>query len=353
MNDQGKNSPNRARRIVYAGTRDAYFFRELWTDEVRDRAGELGFNVEIPDFTAPVPLPLWLDFLAGADGIITSWGAPKIDRLLLERAPALKIVGHAAGSVAQIVSPELFAAGVKVTGANEIMSFSVAEWCLMAALMGRRQVTDYLGFGAFSSPRFGNQPRSSARSIRYATVGIWGFGAVAANLVGFLKPLEPARILVNSGHLGADEALRYGVEAVGFDTLIERSDIVFTLAGLNPRTTGTFSREVLARLKDGCLVINAGRGALFDEDALAAELRTGRLSAVLDVFCTEPLPEESCLRKLPNAILSPHTAGYPNRDHYVTTCLEEFDRFFRGEPLRYEINPEKVPFMTGSTTAKV
>ena len=185
MGDQTKTIPNRARRIVYAGTRDAYFFRELWTGDVRARAEELGFKVEIPDFTAPVPLPAWLDFLAGADGIITSWGSPKIDRQLIDRAPTLKIVGHAAGSVAQIVTPELFAAGVKVTGANEIMSFSVAEWCLMAALMGRRKVTDYLGFGSFSSPRFGSQPRSSARSIRFATVGIWGFGAVAANLVDF------------------------------------------------------------------------------------------------------------------------------------------------------------------------
>ena len=336
---------NSDRRIVYAGTTDRPFFKELWSDFSRRRVQELGFNVEIPTFTTDATKEEWLKFLAGAEGIVTTWNSPCIDQSVLDVAPNLKIMGHAAGSLAGYVSPELFASGDKVCGANDDMAFSVAEWCLMGALMGRRSVTNYTGFGAASLPIFPDRAKG-CRTIRNAVVGIWGFGAVAAHLVKLLQPLMPAKILVNSRHMGAEEAAQRGVELADFDTVISESEIVFTLAGLSEHTVGRFNAEKLKLVRDGAVLVNGGRGDLFDEAALIAELQTGRISAVLDVFHTEPLPPESPLNRMPNVILTPHNAGYPSRFRYIATVLEEFDRCFRGEPLFFEVNASQIEFMT-------
>ena len=82
---------NSDRRIVYAGTTDRPFFKELWSDFSRQRVQELGFNVEIPTFTKDAPKEDWLKFLAGAEGIVTTWNSPCIDQSVLDVAPNLNI----------------------------------------------------------------------------------------------------------------------------------------------------------------------------------------------------------------------------------------------------------------------
>lgn len=332
-------------RIVYAGTRDRYFFPELWCESAMRRLQELDVEVEIPDFDMNAAPEQWQDFLAGADAIVTTWNSPRIDQSILDRTPDLKIVGHAAGSVAAYVSPELFAKA-KVTGANDAMAHAVAEWCLLGGLMARRNVLAYTDFAGSRVPDFPG--RSNCSSIRGSVVGIWGFGAVAAHLLEMLRPLLPAKVLVNSRHMSAEEAEKLGVTLVSLEELLAQSDVVFTLAGLSQYTVGQLNAERLALLKDGAVLINGGRGELAEEDALIAELRKGRIQAVLDVFHKEPLPADNPLITLPNVILTPHNAGYPSRNHYIPMVVEEILRCFRGEPLRYEIKAEQVAFMTVS-----
>ncbi len=332
-------------RIVYAGTTDRPFFKELWSDFSRNRVQELGFQVDIPTFSKDADQSEWLNFLAGADGIVTTWNSPCIDQAVLDVAPNLKIVGHAAGSLAGYVSPELFASGAKVCGANDDMAFSVAEWCLTGALMGQRSMTNYTGFGGHTLPNFPERVKG-CRTIRGAVVGIWGFGAVAAHLVKLLQPLMPAKILVNSRHMSAEEAAARGVELADFDTIVSQSEIIFTLAGLSEHTVGKFNADKLKMVRDGAVLVNGGRGDLFDEEALISELQTGRISAVLDVFHIEPLPVENPLNRMPNVILTPHNAGYPSRFRYIATILEEFDRFFSGQPIQFEVNAAQLEFMT-------
>ena len=134
-------------KIVYAGTREESFFPELWSAQAKETAARLGYEIAIPGFTRfEGTRERWREFLAGAEGIVTTWFSPRIDAGILRVAPKLRIVGHAAGSLAGYVSPELFEAGVKVTSANTDMAHAVAEWCLMGALMGRRNVAAYSEF---------------------------------------------------------------------------------------------------------------------------------------------------------------------------------------------------------------
>jgi phosphoglycerate dehydrogenase-like enzyme len=100
--------------------------------------------------------------------------------------------------------------------------------------------------------------------------------------------------------------------------------------------------ERLDRLPRAAIVVNVSRGALLDEDALAARLVAGRLrGALLDVFSEEPLPPHSPLWDISSAILTPHVAGVSPRAYWerqTTLLLENWKRYVRGEPLRNTVD---------------
>jgi phosphoglycerate dehydrogenase-like enzyme len=93
-------------------------------------------------------------------------------------------------------------------------------------------------------------------------------------------------------------------------------------------------------------LINCGRGKLTDEQALYNELSKERITAILDVYHKEPLSQDSPLHQMPNVILSPHNAGRPSRSGYISLILNEFQRFFSGQPLKHEITRERAGTMT-------
>ena len=114
---------------------------------------------------------------------------------------------------------------------------------------------------------------------------IIGFGSIGRALE---RRLEPFGVSV----IGVARNARDGVYAVSaLPELIGRADAVVVLAPLTAETTGLVDSALLAGMRDGALLVNAGRGAVVDTDALVAELRSGRLRAVLDVVDPEPLPD--------------------------------------------------------------
>jgi phosphoglycerate dehydrogenase-like enzyme len=343
MRHQRKN--NNKIKVVLASTPDQVFFDELWNKYSVKKAEELGIDVQLINESREDADKHWPELLADADAIITTWNSPQIDEKILMVNNKLKIVGHAAGSVANYVSPELFERGVKVTSANSDMAHSVAEWCLMAALMGSRQVMNYTKFGMLGG-KTDFPGRSRCGTIQNATVGIWGFGTIASALRNMLIPLAPSRVLVNSGHMTEIEALERRVEKASLERIFTESDIIFLLAGLNHNTKGRIDAELLASIKDNAILINAGRGSLVQEEALINELSKGRFTGIFDVFHEEPLPENNPLQSMPNVILTPHNGGYPSRMNYISTILEEFNRFFKNEQLLYMVQQDKIKHMT-------
>ena len=96
---------------------------------------------------------------------------------------------------------------------------------------------------------------------------------------------------------------------LGDDTLLRRCDILSLHCPATPQTRGLVNAEALAKMKPGAILLNTARGALVDEEAVAAALHSGQLGFYgADAFVTEPLPQESPLRAEPHAILTPHIA---------------------------------------------
>ena len=152
--------------------------------------------------------------------------------------------------------------------------------------------------------RAGNWLRTEGMELTGKTIGLLGFGGIAA---------EVARIAVGSGMrvLAWNRSAKTapGVTFVDIDTLLAESHVLSVHLLLNDETRGFLSAERLARLRPGAILVNTARGAVVDEAAMIAALRSGHLRhAALDVFDIEPLPAGHVLTTLPNVTLTAHSA---------------------------------------------
>jgi phosphoglycerate dehydrogenase-like enzyme len=137
---------------------------------------------------------------------------------------------------------------------------------------------------------------------------IWGFGGIAGTLAPLLRALGAE---VTGVARSAGERHGFPVRTAGdLPGLLPGTDVLINILPATAATEKALGADVLAQLPPHAWVINVGRGATLDEDALLAALRAGRLGgAALDVFETEPLPPSSGLWAEPNVIISPHAAG--------------------------------------------
>ena len=207
-----------------------------------------------------------------------------------------------------------FAPEVVITAGTGLHDLTVAEHALALTLaaarrlnllvraqVGRRWAGELGGIQPVREP-------GSFRTLRDARVTVWGFGGIAATLAPYLAALG-AHVTGVARHAGE----RHGFPVVTADelpSLLPRTDVLIMILPATPYTAHALDARVLALLPAHAWLVNVGRGSTVDEAALLAAIRAGRLAgAALDVFETEPLPQESGLWDEPSVIISPHAAG--------------------------------------------
>ena len=316
----------------------------MWHKGVERRIHELGWDARLNQ-RGELSEDDLSDELQGVDALITTWETPKLTERTLSRANSLRIVGHAAGSVAFIATDAIWDRNIAVTTANSLIAERVAAYNVMMTLFGLRKVMEYANCG--DTDRWELAPnRKRIRGPSDAIIGIWGYGDVAKYLISFLKFSNPLEFLVCDEYLCEDEARRLKVRKVNISQLFEQSDVLHLLQSLTPATIGQIGQNELASLKDGAVLINSARAHLVDNDALRHELRTGRFYAILDVLPEEPLPKSDTLRTMRNVFFTPHTAGAGIEHLLVPFILEEFERFFQGKRLEHNVSRERAIHMT-------
>ncbi|QIG98544.1 MULTISPECIES: NAD(P)-dependent oxidoreductase [unclassified Bradyrhizobium] len=152
--------------------------------------------------------------------------------------------------------------------------------------------------------RAGNWLREDGMQLTGKTLGLVGFGGIAA---------EVARIALGSGMKviawNRSPKSHPGIEFVDLDTVLAKSDVISIHLLLNDGTRGMITRDKIAQMKKGVVLINTARGAIVDEQAMIDALNSGHIRhAGLDVYNTEPLPKDHALTKIPNVTLSAHSA---------------------------------------------
>jgi D-3-phosphoglycerate dehydrogenase len=194
---------------------------------------------------------------------------------------------------------ELATLGIEVHIIKGYGDTAVAE-CAFALMW-----TAAKGFAAMDrGMRAGNWLRTDGVQLTGKTVGLIGFGGIAAEMARLCRGAGMRVLAWNRSPKTAA-----GIDFAELDTVLAESDVVSVHLLLNDETRGFLSAEKLAKLKPGAILINTARGAVVDEAAMIAALQSGRLAhAGLDVFDIEPLPAGHPLTKVENVTLSAHSA---------------------------------------------
>jgi phosphoglycerate dehydrogenase-like enzyme len=279
------------------------------------------------------------EVLAAADVLLGHWGCSRVDEAFLDRAPGLRMLAYAAGTMRDVVTPATFARVPRITSGAAANAVPVAEftvaaivWANKGAFLERERLR-----GAEVPPVDRRHPVGNWDK----RIGLVGASHVGRAVVSLLRPYR-CQVVVADPHLDDAGAERLGVPRVDFDDLLATSDVVSLHAPALPSTERMVGAAELARMMNGATLINTARGVLVDHEALTAELRTGRISAVLDVTDPEPLPTGHPLLALPNCVVTPHLAGSQGSElgRLADLVIEEIRRFAAGQPPLHPIGAD-------------
>jgi phosphoglycerate dehydrogenase-like enzyme len=298
------------------------------------RIARLAPSPALTDFTSPDADQI----LADTEVLITGWGCPMIDADVLSRAPQLRAVIHAAGTVKGRVTPACWERGVQVSTAASANAEPVAEFTLAMLLLAGKAVLPIAREYATRRgpvnlgrefPAIGNYQRR---------IGLVGASRVGRRVIELLRPFA-FDVWVSDPFLNPAQAQSLGVTLAALDQLLSTCTIISLHAPSLPSTRHLIDRRRLSLLPDGAVLINTARGALIDQDALTDELVSGRLSAILDTTEPEITAPDSPLYTLPNVLLTPHLAGASGNElaRLGQSALAELARYARGLPFRHPV----------------
>lgn len=255
--------------------------------------------------------------LATARAVVLASVGPALERAWLDRVSRLRLVQFTGAGVDRVGDccahrPEVTVANVPAANVRE-----VAEYVLLAAgtLLRRLAFADReVKAGRYREARAQLAP-AAVRSLHSRTVGVIGLGRIGLAVAGLLAATGATVVYADPAPPDAAAAEALGLARLALDDLLARCDVVTLHVPLLPATRGLIGPERIRRMPRGALLINASRGGVVDEQALAGALADGHLGgAAVDVYAPEPPAESSPLLRLPPAaaervLLTPHIAG--------------------------------------------
>ncbi|MGW0994771.1 hydroxyacid dehydrogenase [Streptomyces sp. NPDC002523] len=318
---------------------DASVVDDVFPPAVRARLEEAA-DIRPPGVVREFTSPEARAALAECEVLLTGWGCPPIGTEVLDRAPRLRAVIHAAGTVKTFLSRDAYARGITVSSAAAANAVPVAEFTLAAIILGAKRA-----FPLSRLYRARRTHRTDADLDRHVWIGTRGItvGVVGASRIGrlviqLLRTLD-AEVLLYDPYVGDAEAELLGATRTDLDTLVATSDVVTLHAPATPETLHLLDARRLDLMRPGTLLVNTARGPLVDTQALVPHLVSGRIDAVLDVTDPEPLPPGHPVWDLPNVFLTPHMAGAQGNEvaRLGALAVDELARYARGVPLEHPV----------------
>jgi D-3-phosphoglycerate dehydrogenase / 2-oxoglutarate reductase len=245
--------------------------------------------------------PALLAAVADVDALIVR-SATKVDAEVFAAAHQLKVVARAGVGLDNVEVPPATARGVMVVNAPTSNIVSAAEHAIALLLATLRNVP-----AADASLRSGEWKRSAytGTELNGKTVGVVGLGKIG-QLVAHRLAAFGTRIIAFDPYVAPARAAQLGIELVSLDELLARAEVISIHLPKTPETLGLIGKEQLARTRQGVVIVNAARGGLVDEEALAEAVRSGHVGgAGIDVYVTEPTTA-SPLFELPQVVVTPH-----------------------------------------------
>ncbi len=267
----------------------------------------------------------------------------QVDASLLRAAKRLQVIGRAGAGTDNIDVRTATANGVIVMNTPQANTIATAEQTMALMLAASRHIAQ-----AHASLRSGHWERSkfSGRQLYRKVLGLVGFGRVGRAVAKRAQAFG-MEVLVFDPYVSEEVAQEQGVTLQDLDEILPQCDYLSLHTSATPDTKGMINAQTIAQMKDGVILVNAARGQLVDEEALAEALASGKVaSAAIDVFCVEPPSPDSPLLKLPNVVHTPHLGASTleaQRDVAIQIVDQVLDAL-RGTDFRNSIN---MPFGVG------
>ncbi len=243
-----------------------------------------------------------IGFLQGHDVAVVA--LEHMTAQVIAALPDLKIVAKLGTGVDMLDAEAMHARGIRLGWKPGANALSIAELVVAFALIALRQ----MGMAHDALKQQQNYTKRMGRLLSGRVFGLHGCGHIAQAVVRLLKPFNCTLLVHDTADRSAFYA-EHGVQAVGFDELLARSEVLSIHVPLTAHTRGLYDRDVLAKLRPDCVLINTARGEVVNEQALHERLASGALSAACaDVFASEPA-FDSPLIALPNFFGTPHIGG--------------------------------------------
>ncbi|MBO4859532.1 MAG: D-2-hydroxyacid dehydrogenase [Treponema sp.] len=299
-------------------------------DLIKAEAASLGHEVHIYSVEAEIPQ-------SDYDADIIYGFAPSI----VKTSKNLKWLCVPWAGVDSLMVPGYFAnEACMLTNSAGAYGVSIAEHMIAVALVMMRKLDEFMAEtknGQWLSPR-------PQRSLKDCRITVLGTGDIGTTFAKRARAFEPAAIIGVCRSGKSSEAVYDKVLPVSeLDSILPQTDLLAMSLPATPETRGILSRDRLSLLPQGSYIINVGRGSAIDEDALADNLENNHLAgAALDVFQTEPLPQNHRLWKTKNLLITPHVAGNMSlaytRDKNVQMFIEDLKNFTEEKPLHYLVD---------------
>jgi phosphoglycerate dehydrogenase-like enzyme len=268
-----------------------------------------------------------VDPYIGAADILLTFGAHMADHVL-EKGTKLKWIQALGTGVDGIVDRPPFRREVLVTNMHGLHGDSVPEATVMLMLALARDLPR-----AMRQRNSRKWERYPSQLLKGKTVGIFGVGAIARSLGPKFKSFGMTVIGITSSPRDMEGFDRM-VHRDGLEKAVRGLDFLVLLTPYTRETHGIVGAKVIAAMKASAFLVNLARGGIVDEEALLAALREKRLAgAALDVFATEPLPEDHPFWAMDNVIVTPHLGGFHDQypEEALPTVIENFRKFLAGD----------------------
>ncbi|WP_164745283.1 D-2-hydroxyacid dehydrogenase [Georgenia faecalis] len=304
------------------------------SENLADRMPHLGEQYPGVRFV-PVPMKgaeLREEYLEAEAMFRSAMDEDLFDRIV-DGAPKLSWVQIAAAGFDWMGGPALerrLGEGLQMTRSGNSFNAPIAEYAIGTMISMARQLPDY--YRAQQEHRWA---RYVGRDFAGSTVGIFGTGAIGQEVAWRTTALRATALGVSRSGRPVDGFAEVHPSS-SLAEVLPRCDFVVLAMPLTPETRHMFGAEQFAGMKPTAVVVNVGRGALIDDDALISALTSGQIAgAVLDAFVDEPLPADSPLWGTPNAVITPHTS-FRTDGNDVRLCTDfcvNLDHFLAGRPL--------------------
>ncbi|MED0657389.1 D-glycerate dehydrogenase [Anoxybacillus ayderensis] len=267
-----------------------------------------------------VPRDVLLQEASRAEALITML-SDRIDEELLKQSPKLRVVANVAVGYDNIDVEAATKRGIIVCNTPDVLTETTADLTFALLLATARRVIEAAEFIKEGKWKSWSPLLLAGTDVHHKTIGIVGMGKIGQAVAHRAKGFHMRVLYYNrSRNMEAERTL--GAMYCSFDELLEQADFVVCLAPLTNETYQLFNREAFMKMKRSAMFINAGRGAVVDEEALYDALINRHIAgAGLDVFAQEPIRSDHPLLQLPNVVALPHIGSATKETRYAMMQL--------------------------------